>query len=946
MQQVLPKGSTIGPYPYRLIRRIGVGKGGMAAIYLATVGEDVEHPDPIDLVVIKFSLVDQKRAHDFYARAHSNEVEVLRHLAHPGVVRLYRIRGEGLGSRAVYTARAELPGQPWFSVLEYLSGGSLDDLMATSAPLDVPFVLYVAYALAKALAYVHESGYVHLDVKPENVLFRRPLSQSVEPVLVDFGIARPIGRGGLEGGTPKWMPPERVRLVVDDGAGTETVPVPDPAMDVYALGATLFAMAAGRPPFEATRRRALVAAILNQPPPDLAKLRPEMPAEFVRLVEAMLAKNPADRPRDDEIVRTLRALAPRSHGAVGDEGALAAPRNETPAIPISRPISRPAPPKRSRRFLAALVGAATAVLAAVGVTWWAVQAGVVRISSGVPPTPPGPAAPADASPAPVVLATSPSPTPTLGPTSTPVPAEIAAVPPTATPTPTRTPTKTPRPTRTPAPTNTPAPTRPPEPPNTLGFEVMGTWKRGDQPYGTLTRSSEQVREGQYAARLAYDFPSRQNDFVVFLQERPLEGRPNAIRAWVYGDGQGHFLNVWIRDSAGQTWQVPLGQVTHTGWREMVGLIDPGQEWPWTHISGPDNGRVDYPIRFAALVLDDYPDTFQGKGVIYVDAIRAVELSPEEVADVRGASASAPAPGTGTESVQVTSTPVSGETAGASAPAAGPPLSGYLAFTLMDPATGRYDVYAATPDGSQRWRVATYARQPAISPDSRVAVNGQGGGRDSLWIYNLDGSLPVQVGSHPEDAFPSWSPASNRLVFSSTLQGDGRSRIYTYLNFSPSVEPELFMYGSYEMFGRYPTWFDNWQIAFTGCNYWDTGGTCGLYVLNPNGGLPRLLTNGGTNDLAADYYADQVVFMSNRTGNWDVFIVPFAGGQPRNLTNHPADDGLPTWSPDGQWIAFLSNREGRWAVWAVRPDGSGLRKLFDLNGTPPPDWTNERLSWGP
>ena len=83
--------------------------------------------------------------------------------------------------------------------------------------------------------------------------------------------------------------------------------------------------------------------------------------------------------------------------------------------------------------------------------------------------------------------------------------------------------------------------------------------------------------------------------------------------------------------------------------------------------------------------------------------------------------------------------------------------------------------------------------------------------------------------------------------------------------------------------------------------------------------------------------DQIAFMSNRAGNWDVYVTttePPAGQdppEPTRLTRNSASDGLPTWSPDGAWIAFVSNRGGAWAIWAVRPDGSQLRKLFDMGG---------------
>jgi hypothetical protein len=202
-------------------------------------------------------------------------------------------------------------------------------------------------------------------------------------------------------------------------------------------------------------------------------------------------------------------------------------------------------------------------------------------------------------------------------------ARIAAA--TATPTPTAIPT-------TPAPTATPEPTKATAQvsvqPAPLGifqdFESPSTWKRGDQPYGEFARSTGQVRSGSYAGQLSYDFPSANNDYVVFLQSRALAGEPNAISAWVYGDGAGHFLNVWLKDARGQTWGMSFGQVKHTGWQEMTAYIDPSQPWPSGPISGPDNGVIDYPISFQALVLDDGSDNYRGRGTIYIDDLNSQE----------------------------------------------------------------------------------------------------------------------------------------------------------------------------------------------------------------------------------------------------------------------------------------------------------------------------------
>jgi hypothetical protein len=159
----------------------------------------------------------------------------------------------------------------------------------------------------------------------------------------------------------------------------------------------------------------------------------------------------------------------------------------------------------------------------------------------------------------------------------------------------------------------------------MGFENFGTWRRGSEDNGSFTQSGEQAHSGGSSGKLSYDFPSAGNDYVVFLQLNDIPGSPDTLAAWVYGDGVGHYLNAWIVDSDGQTWQVPLGNVTHSGWKQMSGRIETGQKWPWTHISGPDNGKIDYPITFRAFVLDDYSAGYSGSGQIFIDDLSSSAL---------------------------------------------------------------------------------------------------------------------------------------------------------------------------------------------------------------------------------------------------------------------------------------------------------------------------------
>jgi len=166
---------------------------------------------------------------------------------------------------------------------------------------------------------------------------------------------------------------------------------------------------------------------------------------------------------------------------------------------------------------------------------------------------------------------------------------------------------------------------PPRPGVVLDFETGPNWRRGDEPYGEFIRSSEQVLQGQYAGRLSYNFPAVPNNYVVFLAQPalPILGQPIGLIAWVYGNGSGHYLNVWIKDAAGEVRQYTFGKITHNGWAPLTAYFDETLGWPNGHISGPDDGRLSFPVSLVALVLDGVPDNRASTGVIYIDEVTAV-----------------------------------------------------------------------------------------------------------------------------------------------------------------------------------------------------------------------------------------------------------------------------------------------------------------------------------
>ncbi len=234
-------------------------------------------------------------------------------------------------------------GRPYM-VLEYLTGGSLADLLEREGALPIEEARRIATGIAAGLAQAYANGVVHRDLKPANILF----DGEGRPKLADFGIARlAAGSGTLtdEGtvlGTAATISPEQA-------AGEPATA----ASDVYSLGAILFRMLTGRLPFEADDALELLRLHRDVPAPPVEELRPDVPPALAALTAAMLAKDPAERPADGSAV--LAALS----GAT--------PPQETTLV-----LPPPPPPRRGSPARAVGVVALLLLALAGGAVGWAV----------------------------------------------------------------------------------------------------------------------------------------------------------------------------------------------------------------------------------------------------------------------------------------------------------------------------------------------------------------------------------------------------------------------------------------------------------------------------------------------------------------------------------------------------------------------------------------------
>jgi serine/threonine protein kinase len=189
---------------------------------------------------------------------------------------------------------------PYFLVMELLQGESLRRRLRREYRLDVATTLWVARQTAEALAALHRAGFLHGDIKPDNVR----LVDDGTAVLIDLGFAHRPGeneslvREGYVLGTANYLAPELC------GAEPET----GLASDLFSLGVTLFEMLTGQMPYPAGTLKQTFRRHRCDPPADVRRHVPSVPPRLAALVERLLARRPEDRPRAGSVVQQLVAL--------------------------------------------------------------------------------------------------------------------------------------------------------------------------------------------------------------------------------------------------------------------------------------------------------------------------------------------------------------------------------------------------------------------------------------------------------------------------------------------------------------------------------------------------------------------------------------------------------------------------------------------------------------
>ena len=257
-----PTESQVFSGRYEILRHLA--RGGMAEVYLA-------HDLMLDRRVALKVLFRELSTDRSFVERFRREAQAAANLSHPNIVSIYDW-GEEEGT--------------YFIVMEYIEGRTLGQVIRSGGPLQPERAADIGADVAAALHYAHESGVIHRDVKPGNVL----VSTTGVVKVTDFGIARAantdqdLTQTGSVMGTATYFSPEQAQGHRVDGRS-----------DIYSLGVVLYEMLVGRPPFQGDNPMAIAYKHVREEPAPPRSVNADVPAEFEAIVLQAMAKNPNDR---------------------------------------------------------------------------------------------------------------------------------------------------------------------------------------------------------------------------------------------------------------------------------------------------------------------------------------------------------------------------------------------------------------------------------------------------------------------------------------------------------------------------------------------------------------------------------------------------------------------------------------------------------------------------
>ena len=325
MSQDSPLSRLIGGR-YQLEHRIA--RGGMAEVWLAS---DTFLHRQVAVKLLKPHLANDANVAERFRR----EAVACAGITHPNIVAVYDCIEHG-GRQAV--------------IMQYVQGKSLRDVLDKQKKLKPQLTIHIGLSVAAALEEAHRQNFVHRDVKPGNIL----LTKDARCLLADFGIAKALVSSGddltndnIMMGTAKYLSPEQVRGKPLDGRA-----------DLYGLGLVLYECLAGRVPFVGETDADTALARLQREPTDLARLRPSLSPNLVKVIHKLLARNPDHRyataaetivalraARSGELDRTTEITPPSGLMVVGGE---MLERSTSRSVTTTPAKPRPAEPRPAK----------------------------------------------------------------------------------------------------------------------------------------------------------------------------------------------------------------------------------------------------------------------------------------------------------------------------------------------------------------------------------------------------------------------------------------------------------------------------------------------------------------------------------------------------------------------------------------------------------------------
>ncbi len=280
-----------------------------------------------------------------------------------------------------------------------------------------------------------------------------------------------------------------------------------------------------------------------------------------------------------------------------------------------------------------------------------------------------------------------------------------------------------------------------------------------------------------------------------------------------------------------------------------------------------------------------------------------------------------------------------ETPPPTAPAAPAQSSGTIYFSAFNPNESQWEIRSVPAQGGRPSVIVTDGTMPALSPNGRWLVyRSEQIESEGLHIFDVTSGEDRRITIFRQDILPRWGGNNQQFLFVAQEPATGFWKIQQ--GFADGKGDPVILRD-----GRTPDLsLDNTLIAYQGAD--PAGNNPGIYLAPMGGGEAIRLTN-HESDRSPDFSPDgsQLVYMSTRGGNWDIYAVDVAGSAPRRITNNPTSDGLPVWSPDGDSLAYISDAGGSWAIYTIGAAGGEPVRVADWDGINRPDWLTAQIWWG-